>query len=289
MLVDLVQTTTPDGMRLDGALHAAATTTDAPFDLAICLHGVQSNFYSSRVIEAMVEPLTSQGVAVLRVNTRGHDSITAASTGAGRRWQGAAFEIVDECRLDVQGWLAWAERRGFKRVLLLGHSLGAVKCLYAATHEDLPAVRGIVAISPPRLSYSHFRSGFDNDKFFESIAAAESFFEQRRPDSLFQAKFPVPLFITGTGYLDKYGPSERYNFVRFLHRVGPPLLLTYGGKELEASPAFIGVREAIAAAPKQPRALSLVTIDNADHIYTGQHAPLASAVTEWVSRIRSSS
>lgn len=284
MLVDLVRTTTPDGMRLDGALHAA-TARAGVFDLAICLHGVQSNFYNSSLIEALVEPLTSCGLAVLRVNTRGHDGLTAATVADRRRWQGAAFEIVDECRYDVQGWLAWAAEHGYERVLLLGHSLGAIKCLYAAANEDLPLVRGIAAISPPRLSYSHFREGFDNDKFFESLATAESFFAQRKPDALFQAKFPFPLFITASGYLDKYGPRERYNLLKFLPAIRVPVLFVYGGHELTNSAPFSGICEAIVEAVGQGGHVRTETVADADHIYTGQHAALGGVLMAWLGSV----
>jgi len=287
MLVDLVRTTTPDGMRLDGALHAA-TSPRRDFDLAICLHGVQTNFYSSSLIEALVEPLTRTGISVLRVNTRGHDGVTAATVADRRRWQGAAFEIIDECRHDVQGWLAWAAQHGYQRVLLLGHSLGAIKCLYAAAHEDLPLVRAIAALSPPRLSYSHFREGFDNDKFFESLATAQSLVQHRTPDALFQAKFPFPLFITASGYLDKYGPRERYNFLAFLQSVRVPVLFAFGSKELTQSAVFSGIREAIADVDHSGDQLQVVTIDGADHIYSGKHAALGGALANWLQSFASS-
>jgi pimeloyl-ACP methyl ester carboxylesterase len=230
----------------------------------------------------------SAGISVLRVNTRGHDSVTAASTHLGRRWQGAAFEIVDECRLDVLGWLHWAAVHGYRRVLLAGHSLGALKCLYAMAHESLPNVDAILAISAPCLSYSRFRKGFDNDKFFEAIATAESFFQQRRPETLFQAKFPFPLFITGAGFLDKYGPRERYNFLRFLPQLHCPVLMAYGGKELTDSAAFQGVDQEIAAVLPPEHRVRVVTIAGADHIYAGRHAALGGAIVDWVQSLEES-
>ena len=34
-------------------------------------------------------------------------------------------------------------------------------------------------------------------------------------DELFTSKFPFPLLITAAGYIDKYGPAERYNLLKF--------------------------------------------------------------------------
>jgi hypothetical protein len=284
MFVELVRTTTPDGIRLDGALHAPAEVAlSPPADLAICLPGVASNFYGSQLIESLVAPLTQRGIAALRVNTRGHDSICAVTSHAGRRWQGAAFEIVDECRLDLLGWLEWARERDYQRVLLVGHSLGAIKALYGLAYEPLRAVIGVAALSPPRLSYAAFGRGSDNDKFFESIATAEQHIQARRPEALFLATFPMPLFMTASGYLDKYGPHERYNFCRFLHRVSQPILFTYGSLELEpSSAAFHGLPDAIHALPNIEAPIRIEVVPGADHIYSGHQAELGRRLIGWI-------
>src|SRR5437879_2919972 len=98
MLVELVQTTTRDGVRLDGTYQAPPTVTRPPSVAAFCLvHGTGGNFYSSTLFDAFADRLLRLGCGVLRVNTRGHDGISTASTSKGSRRQGAAYEIVDDC------------------------------------------------------------------------------------------------------------------------------------------------------------------------------------------------
>ena len=72
MHLELVQTTTPDGLRLWGALGQAPG--QAASRLVICLHGVASNFYASSLMQSLGESLNQEGLDVLRVNTRGHDN-----------------------------------------------------------------------------------------------------------------------------------------------------------------------------------------------------------------------
>src|SRR5258708_29692452 len=140
MLVDLVQTTTRDGLRLDGIFQspAAANGSSLAVDSLCLVHGTGGSFYSSTLFDAFAERLLALGCAVLRVNTRGHDLMSTAATSQGGRRQGAAYEVVDECRHDLAAWLEWLRQRAGPRVGLLGHSLGAVKCLSALAHE--PAV-----------------------------------------------------------------------------------------------------------------------------------------------------
>jgi pimeloyl-ACP methyl ester carboxylesterase len=281
MPLELVRAATPDGLKLDGALHLASETSAVPsVDLAICLHGVSSNFYAGGLFEQLVQPLTTAGVAVLRVNTRGRDNLYAAASKMGRRWLGAAFEIVDECRYDILGWLEFARERGFRRIALVGHSLGAIKALYAAAHEQLTSVERIIAISPPRLSYSHFNNGLDSARFFETYATADALVKRGEPSALFVSGFPFPLYITAAGYIDKYGPAERYNFFKFLDRISQPLHFIYGQRELEQNAsAFAGIVDAIRAVKP---AATVTTIPDADHYYTARHDALAETVTAWL-------
>src|SRR5579859_3868724 len=127
MLVDLVQTTTRDGVRLDGAYlrPPSGNTPVLPVDAFCFLHGTGGNFYTSTLFDELGERLRALGCGVLRVNTRGHDLVSTASTAQGGRRQGAAFEVVDHCRHDIAAWIDWLRQRVGPRVALLGHSMGA--------------------------------------------------------------------------------------------------------------------------------------------------------------------
>ena len=85
---------------------------------------------------------------MLRVNTRGHDPVSTAATARGGRRQGAAYEAVDDCRHDVAAWLDWLRPRAGPRVGLLGHSMGAVKCLYAPAQEPDLRPACVIALIP---------------------------------------------------------------------------------------------------------------------------------------------
>jgi len=158
MLVYVVQTTTRDGVRLDGMWEGP--TFDGMrgkiLDGVVMVHGTGGNFYSSTLFDEMGRRLLDMSIHVLRVNTRGHDGISNAVTAKGGRRLGAAYEIVDDCRHDLAAWVDFLKERVGPRIGLIGHSLGAVKCLYALAHEDALAVERVIAISPPRLSYSWF-------------------------------------------------------------------------------------------------------------------------------------
>ena len=100
--------------------------------------------------------------------------MSTASTTQGPRRQGAAYEMVDDCRHDIAAWMAWMSRTAGPRVGLLGHSLGAVKCLYAQAAEPIPPAACVIAVSPPRLSHSWFCASDRAAEFVETFTARRS-------------------------------------------------------------------------------------------------------------------
>lgn len=274
MAVELVQALTCDGLRLDGALHlpASGCIPQFDFDAVLCLHGTGSNFYSSKLWAGIIPGMLQWGAIVLAVNTRGHDLAYATAVNNRRVMQGAAYEVVDECRQDVAGWLAFLAQRGYHRVALLGHSSGAIKAVYSMAHESHSAVKCLLAISPPRLSHGHFLRSSNRLDFLDEYNKAEQCVKAGQPETLMSVYFPLPTLITAAGYLEKYGPDERYNILSFVDRVPCPLLFTFGDLELR-NVAFGGLPEALQELANGKK-LSTAIVAGADHLYTGVYREL---------------
>ena len=282
MLVDLVHTTTRDGVRLDGMLQMPSTSSTWPVAGLCFVHGTGGNFYASTLFDALAERCLQCGCAVLRVNTRGHDGISNAVTVKGGRRLGAAYEVVDDCRHDLLAWVDFLKERVGARVGLLGHSLGAVKCLYALAHEDTLSVERVVAVSPPRLSYSWFCGNPEGTAFLETYQRAESMVQAGQPTALLDVKLPLPFAIAAAGYVEKYGPDERYNYLRFLTSVRCPVLLTLGEIEVAGNMAFRGAPEAIAELGPRAGHVNVATITGADHFYSQARTELVDCVDNWM-------
>ena len=291
-MIELVKTTTNDGLRLDGALQLSeqAVADQRLLDGALLLHGVGGNFYGSSLLETLANTLVANGIAALRGNTRGHDGISTAATVTGSRQVGAAFEIVDECRYDVSGWCDFLRQRQLDRLIVIGHSLGAIKALYALAYDPHPAVRAAIVLSPPRLSCAAFLESRERELFQANLKTAQELVEQGRGQTLFPAQFPFPLLIAAEAYVDKYGPQQRYDITRFVARIRCPLLFLYGERELRTDKAaFAGLPEQLASRARPNQVLDLATITGADHFYRGAYDEVTRLVGEWLqAKFRSS-
>jgi pimeloyl-ACP methyl ester carboxylesterase len=282
MLVDLVAVTSRDGVRLDGMFQPASGPSTLPIDVVCFVHGTGGNFYASTLFDQLGERFLARGCGVLRVNTRGHDGISTALTQRGGRRLGAAYERVDDCRHDLTAWVDFLRQEVGPRIGLLGHSLGAVKCLYALASEPGLGVTCLAAVSPPRLSYSAFCLSAQASEFLGTYQEADGLVARNQGDALLDIKLPLPFVITAAGYVEKYGPDERYNFLNSVACVPCPVLFTFGSLEVETNMAFRGVPELVADWAQRRPQVQVAIVPGADHFYSGARDKLVAAVEDWL-------
>lgn len=282
MLVELVQCMTDDGIGLDGGL--AAPTGKTPRIGAIVLHGVGGNFYGSSMLKSLAGLLVERGFMTVLANTRGHDHVANYRV----RRIGAAVEAVKDCVSDLRAWRDFLRSRGVDQVMLVGHSLGAIKSVYFA-RERPEGLAGVVAISPALLSYERFVAKGD-PSFLESIGTAMSLVERGHSDHFFEAKFPFPMLFTAGAYIDKYGPPSEYDFLRLLEAYTTPTAFLFGGEEVKLpTPAFSGVDKELATLISQRgwRHISVETVPGADHTYQETRGALLEAVSRGLDFVQS--
>lgn len=303
-----VQVATADGLRLDGLLHdpdwdATVKAEPRPGAVVMLVHGAGANFYGPSLVNRVGTHLLRAGWPVLRTNNRGHDGWHVAFRGGRMVPMGAAFEKLDEAVWDLDAWLGWLHRNGYSQVILIGHSLGALKLLLTLTEgrrqsrvstETLePAAKvnkrptweqviQAVAISPPCLSESLFRSADQGPQFATTVEWCQRQVEAGQGDDIFMATYPFPMRISPSCYLGKYASGERFNFNHWLDDLPLPVQWIYGGGEIES-------HEALAAGVKNlelnlPTKHQLVTIPDADHFFTGSSHEVCAAVQQWLER-----
>ncbi|HVX16114.1 MAG TPA: alpha/beta fold hydrolase [Pirellulales bacterium] len=284
---EIVEATTRDGIRLHGALYRPdePPTTAAKLDAVLLLHGAGGNFYGSTLFGGLLPMFAQLGLSVLVVNTRGHDGVSTAASANGPRVLGAAYELVDDCRHDLAAWLDSLDGRGFKRLVIAGHSLGAVKAIYTLAQEERPNVRALVAISPPRLSHSRFADGPESEQFLGEFAEAQRLVAAGQGETLMSIRFPIPYLVTAAGYIDKYGRDERYNVLKHVSQVACPMLFTFGTIELRRGSAFQGLPDELTSLAEQGADVKVAVLAGADHFYTAARGELAAQVGGWLRRL----
>ena len=148
MIGDLIHIDSKDGLILHG-FHAVEPGRRS--SVVIHVHGSYGNFFENFFLEEMARSYTQAGVGLLSIGTRGRDyyaDFKRKSEGAySSRRIGGILEIFQECTLDLEAWVGFARDSGYQRIVLQGHSLGAMKAIYSASRGL--KVEGLVLLSPP--------------------------------------------------------------------------------------------------------------------------------------------
>ena len=281
-MTELVETWTADGMRLHGALDLSDKPSELIVDGVILFSGVGSNFYSSGLINKIADDCVRAGICALRVNTRGHDTVNTLKTRQGGALQGAAYEVIDDCRHDVAAWVEFLNDRGLQRIGLIGHSLGALKVLYSQAHSATDSVVASIAVSPPRLNFELFNTGAKAADFKQSFREASELVAAGQGQMLFQALFPFPMIRSAKHFVDKYGPESRYDILNFSSQVSSKTLITFGAVELQTGGVAFENLDQKLSQLDWSIVPQIETIPNADHFYSGLGAELTSVIGDFL-------
>ena len=282
MLVDLMSTTTSDGIVLDGAFFAPepGTSRKGPVDAILLIHGSGSRFYAPMTRE-MAEDLREQGYACLTLNTRGHDTVWV-NREDGTHY-GNAFEILDLSRQDLRAGIDYLWGLGYRSICILGHSMGAVKVAYYAATEQEDRVTTVIPVSPVRLSYSYYMESEDAEEFQSIIQQADQMEAEDKALELMTVNFPIPETFTAAAYLDKHGPAERYNLITLASRIKIPMLVI--GGSLETHTRLLNMAGDLTfSAINSPRA-ECVIVEGGNHAITNKGDEASEAVLNWLASL----
>lgn len=140
------------GTLLDGVLFSAQTKADT---VLIVITGIHGNFYSNPFYYNIGGTLNAHGIDFIYAQTNdAFGVIRTTNTHTGQEetigsWN-ERFALTDE---DVAAYLDYAERKGYKHIILGGHSLGANKVIYYLSRHHNPRVEHFLLLSPANLDY----------------------------------------------------------------------------------------------------------------------------------------
>ena len=282
MIVDLVSTNNAEGIRLDGAFFAPADGAHGlgPVDAVLLIHGSGGNFCDPTT-KGMADDLRGRGYACLALNTTAHDTVWPnAADGTNR---GNAFEVLDRTRIDLRAGVDYLWKAGYRSLVLLGHSMGAVRVAYYAAVEGDERVTAVIPVSPVRLSHSYYLASKDAEEFRAIMKQALHLEAEGRSQELISAGFPIRQLFSAASYLDKHGPAERCNLVKLAQMIKIPMFVVAGSLETHTRLQDMA-RDLALAAVNSPKA-EYVIIEEGEHSLGNRRAEASEAVSGWLASL----
>jgi pimeloyl-ACP methyl ester carboxylesterase len=284
---ELVYARSEDDIVNGGAIFASPMGSATPIAV-IWIHGWGVNFYQPTYV-MIGRALAERGYTCITGNTRMHDLGNVAwvptLTGEKRVRGGGYWGVASEQVRDIAAWIDFADARGFKAVVLVGHSAGwAAVTQYQAEEQDRRVVGVVVASGSVRPG-----TGPTDPN---QIAQATRMMADGHPDDLVRdPKRSFPSFISAATMLDIVNsPPEFKDFFGTrtetknpgVTRIRCPLLAFFGTRSDVGGQAELDLlRSSIQRQSNGPGRVNTAMIKNADHMYSGEEAQVAQTIAEW--------
>jgi len=266
-----------------GVLFAPPKNSVKPIAI-IWIHGWGVNFYSPTYV-AIGRALAERGYTCIAGNTRMHDIGTVEGERYGKRIRGGGYwGIPSEEVRDLAAWIDFAEARGFKKVVLVGHSAGwAAVRAYQAEKQD-PRVVGLILASGAVRAETRPTDPQQLSEATRMMAAGRGDDLVRIPNR------PFPSFISAATFLDITNTLPEFKDFFGVQTANPgvtrvhcPLLAFFGTREKEVGTEadLKLLKSSIQRQPAGPRSVTTTMIRNADHMYSSEEVQVADTIARW--------
>ncbi len=276
------------GTVLDGVLFRDAEVA-APDAVVLAVTGIHGNFQSNPFYVDFGAAVNAAGAHFVYAQTCdafGEIPTRNVRTG-GAELAGSWNERFAWAEEDVAAWVDWAIARGYRRIVLAGHSLGANKVIrYLSARPDAPVDRFLL-LSPANVRHLAAQATpAEREEVRRRLAAGRG--GERLPFELFGW---IPCIGDTAGdwlfsdILDNVHPEPDGDFSQ-VSRIGTPGALLIGSFDVFAGGEPVGFLRNIAAHFPGPGRNRLVVIPGTGHTYRGKERETARAVAELVARWR---
>jgi pimeloyl-ACP methyl ester carboxylesterase len=297
MLADVVRARTRDGFELFGLVHEPEERSGVA---VVFVHGLGANGYV-RFTDALASTLSGAGLALMRGNLRDSEmlGIDEFPQTAEVRKGGGAYHRFEDSVLDLESWVGEAERRGYGRVVLFGHSLGSLKATHYLFRTGDPRVKGLVLASTADLVAMH-EGRYTEQELADFLATARRLVAEGRGADLMPPECGMGLLfqpVSAEAYLDRFDESASWDVMDLYDRgserafealrsVSVPILALFGTTE-ETVPAdrldavYDRLEREAALAPSFRRHV----LEGANHFYSGYGDRVAAVTLAWLREI----
>ena len=271
-----------DGVALSGLLFEPRRRTKRA---VIFLHGTGgASVFDSRRTNALGRELIARGFALFAFNNRGSHIVRRLR----RKLGGMAFERIRECVADIDGAVRELWRRGYRELILAGHSTGANKVAVYNARKPRNRIRKFVLLGGgddtglmyAELGARRFRSALEtarrkrNSEDFvpRSLSSLpmswRAFYDMANPDGDYNV-FPFLEAMRGV----RLSRKPRFRHVRRLRK---PALILYGDRDEYCYGDVPGCVAELAKVVGEN--VEIAVIEDCDHGFSGKEAELAELI-----------
>lgn len=225
---------TSDGLKLP-MVHFESKEKDI---CVICIHGTCGTIIDNYFATVWGKLLSKQNIGFIYEHNRGHsiENDITMKDGSFKRC-GCMYEIFEDCIYDIDLAIQTAKDKGYKRIILLGHSYGCNKVIYYY-YKKHPNILGIIFASAPDMIGSHISA--QSDEYKELLKEAKQNIDNNEPTKLLHKMIEDYMYMSSQTYYNWYNENSALNNLPVisnpehweqLETIDVPILTFSGSKE----------------------------------------------------------
>lgn len=205
----------------------------------IFIHGMCGTIIDNYFATVWGDILSNNKIGFIYEHNRGHsieNDIVMKDGSLGRF--GCRYEIFEDCIYDIDLAINKVKELGYKRIILLGHSLGSNKVIYYY-YKKRPEISGIILASAPDMIGSHVLNDPDYE---ELITEAKENLDQNKSKKLLHKLVEDYMYFSSETYYNWFKKDSNLDNLPVVNNpkhwkqfssINIPMLTFSGAKEQE--------------------------------------------------------
>ena len=279
---ELVRINSIDGIEQVGILYTPNDITDK---IVIHVHGLNGNFYENKFLDILSKVYTDKKYAFLTFNNRGKDYISEFTRGDESVIIGGSLERFKDCLLDIQGVINWVREKGYKEIILEGHSYGCNKVLYYYNNTEDKSIKKIVLLAPCDITFEA-KKILSEEEYKKAKEESTRLVNENKEKELIDFSIMANGKISAGTYYYDFLPGGENDFIRYsdgkngestiLNSIDIPVLIVFGNVDECVLTQPIDIVESYLN--NNISNCNIQIIEGANHYYTGKYEELGQII-----------
>lgn len=273
---------TRDGLRLP-MLHFESNKKDI---CVICIHGMCGTIIDNYFATVWGKLLAKNDIGFIYEHNRGHsiENDIVMKDGSFKRC-GCMYEIFEDCIYDIDLAIQTAKEKGYKRIILLGHSLGCNKVIYYY-YKKHPNILGIILASAPDMIGSHL---LIEPEYEELLKEAKENIDKNQPTKLLHKMIEDYMYMSSQTYYNWFHKNSNLDNLPIisnpknweqLETIDVPIL-TFSGSKDEDYYLHLDLLKEKATNCKN---FEYQIIENTGHTYQEKELETGTLILNWINK-----
>lgn len=273
---------TSDGLRLP-MVHFESNKKDI---CVICIHGMCGTIIDNYFATVWGKLLAKNNIGFIYEHNRGHsiENDIVMKDGSFKRC-GCMYEIFEDCIYDIDLAIQTSKEKGYKRIILLGHSLGCNKVIYYY-YKKHPNILGMILASAPDMIGSHLLIEPDYE---ELLKEAKENIEKNQPTKLLHKMIEDYMYMSSQTYYNWFHKNSNLNNLpiisntknwKQLETIDVPIL-TFSGSKDEDYYLHLDLLKEKATNCKN---FEYQIIENTGHTYQEKELETGNLILNWINK-----